>query len=143
MPVKQKRLTGIFQTVIIGCVKDLKYLQLFDAYGALLTDTQREMCGQYYLYDLSLSEIAEEKGVSKQSVSDTLKKSRELLDYYEDKLHHNELNQKFSLEVSLMMTRTHKALEEFKQKHPEFSKEVQAIADMVAVSEVIDLSEEK
>ena len=123
-------------------VKDLRYLQLFDAYGALLTDVQREICEQYYLYDLSLSEIAEEKGISKQSVSDTLKKSRELLDYYEDKLHHNEINRKYSLEVSLMMTRVTKALDAFTKRHPEFAEEIKAIADTVAVGEVVDLDEE-
>ena len=123
-------------------MKDLKYLQLFDTYGALLTDTQREMCEQYYIYDLSLSEIAEEKGVSKQSVSDTLKKSRELLDYYEDKLHHNEMNLSYSRAVSDMMTDVSRALDAFTKKHPEFREEIKKIADMVVVGEVIDLDEE-
>ena len=124
-------------------MKDLRYFQLFDTYGALLTDVQREMCEQYYLYDLSLSEIAEEKGVSKQSVSDTLKKSRELLDYYEEKLHHNEVNRKFSLEVSLMMTQLIKELEAFAKRHPEFAEEIKAIADTVEVGEAIDLDGEE
>ena len=52
-------------------MKDLKYVQLFDAYGALLTEHQRELCELYYMCDLSLTEIAGEKGISKQSVSDT------------------------------------------------------------------------
>ena len=52
-------------------MKDLKYLPLFDAYGALLTGHQREVCELYYMCDLSLTEIAEQKGISKQSVSDT------------------------------------------------------------------------
>ena len=123
-------------------MKDLRYSQLFDAYGALLTDSQREICEQYFLYDLSLSEIAEEKGVSKQSVSDTLKKSRELLDYYEEKLHHNEVNQKFSLEISLMMTQLVKELEAFAKRHPEFAAEIKAIADKVEAGEAIELDEE-
>ena len=53
-------------------MKDLKYLQLWDAYNPLLTVHQREVCELYYLCDLSLTEIAEQKGISKQSVSDTL-----------------------------------------------------------------------
>ena len=112
-------------------VKDLKYLQLFDAYGALLTDTQREMCGQYYLYDLSLSEIAEEKGVSKQSVSDTLKKSRELCEFYEEKLG-------FVARQRELVT----ALDAFAAEHSEFSDELKKISDMVEVGEVVDLDEE-
>ena len=123
-------------------MKDLKYLQLWDTYGPLLTDTQRELCELYYMCDLSLSEIAEEKGISKQAVSDTLKKSRELLDYYEEKLHHNAANQKYSLEVSLMMTRVTKALAVFEQNHPEFAEEIQSIADMVVVGDVYNLDEE-
>ena len=63
-------------------MKDLKYLQLWDAYNPLLTEHQREICELYYLCDLSLTEIAEQKGISKQSVSDTLAKSRALLDEY-------------------------------------------------------------
>ena len=119
-------------------MKDLKYLQLWDTYGPLLTDTQRELCELYYMCDLSLSEIAEEKGISKQAVSDTLKKSRELLDYYEDKLHHNEMNQEYSHAVSNMMTDVTRALCSLKQKYPELAEEIQSIADMVVVGEVIE-----
>ncbi len=118
-------------------MKDLKYLQLYDCYGALLTDNQREACELYYMCDLSLTEIAEQKGVSKQGISETLKKSRELLDFYEGKLHHNELLTKYSLEVSGMMTDVLKALEKFKSAHPQFSDEMDRIADMVSVGEVI------
>ena len=119
-------------------MKDLKYLQLWDTYGGLLTDTQRELCELYYICDLSLSEIAEQKGISKQAVSDTLKKSRELLDFYEEKLHHNELNREYSHAVSSMMTDVTRALEKFAEKHPEFSEEMQRISELVVVGEVID-----
>ena len=43
-------------------MKDLKYMPLFDAYGALLTEHQRDICELYYMCDLSLTEIAEQKG---------------------------------------------------------------------------------
>ena len=120
-------------------MKDLTYLQLWDAYGALLTDTQREICEKYYLYDLSLSEIAEEKGVSKQAVSDALKTSRELLDFYEGKLHFNAQNQAYSLEVSFMMTDVERALEQFKRQHPEYAREMNDIIAKVKVGELVDL----
>ncbi len=120
----------------------LRYLQLWDAYGPLLTDTQREICEKYYLYDLSLSEIAEEKGISKQAVSDALKKSRELLDFYEEKLHFNEQNQAYSLEVSRMMTRVTRALEAFGSDHPALRQEIDEIIAMVAVGETIGPDEE-
>ena len=116
-------------------VKDLGYLQLWDCYGGLLTDNQREICEEYYVLDLSLSEIAEERGVSKQSVSEVLKTSRELLDRYEEKLHHSEQNREYSLAVSLMMTRVTRALEAFKGEHPEFSSEMDEIIGMIAAPE--------
>ena len=119
-------------------MKDLRYLQPWDAYGALLTETQREICELYFLCDLSLSEIAEQKEISKQAVSDALKKSRELMDFYEETLHFNEMNQAYSLEVSDMMTRVERALEEFAAAHPEFSGEMKKIADLVFVGEKVD-----
>lgn len=112
-------------------MKDLKYLQLFDAYGPLLTEHQRELCELYYMCDLSLTEIAEQKGVSKQSVSDTLAKSRALLDAYEEKLHHNEINQRESLAVSAMLTRVLRALETFERIHPEYTEEIEKIVSLL------------
>ena len=91
-----------------------------------------------YSLDLSLSEIAEQKEISKQAVSDALKKSRELMDFYEETLHFNEMNQAYSLEVSDMMTRVERALEEFAAAHPEFSGEMKKIADLVFVGEKVD-----
>ena len=112
-------------------MKNLKYLQLFDAYGPLLTEHQRELCELYYMCDLSLTEIAEQKGVSKQSVSDTLAKSRALLDAYEEKLHHNEINQRESLAVSAMLTRVLRALETFERVHPEYTEEIEKIVSLL------------
>lgn len=112
-------------------MKDLKYLQLWDAYNPLLTVHQREVCELYYLCDLSLTEIAEQKGISKQSVSDTLAKSRALLDEYEEKLHCVRLNRESSLAVSQMLTRTLRALEELKAKHPELSAEIEQIISLM------------
>ena len=100
-------------------MKDLKYVQLFDAYGALLTEHQRELCELYYMCDLSLTEIAEEKGISKQSVSDTLAKSRQLLDEYEEKLRLG----KTLRELSQMKD----ALADLGRRHPEISDETEKI----------------
>ena len=65
---------------------DLDFLQLLDLYSPLLTATQREISDLYFNYDLSLAEIAEQKGVSRQSVSDCLQKCRKQLEQYEEKL---------------------------------------------------------
>ena len=65
---------------------DLHFLRLLDLYSPLLTATQREISDLYFNYDLSLGEIAEQKGVSRQSVSDCLQKCRKQLEKYEEKL---------------------------------------------------------
>ena len=65
---------------------DVHFLQLWDMYSPLLTATQREITDLYFNYDLSLGEIAEQKEVSRQSVSDCLQKCRKQLEKYEEKL---------------------------------------------------------
>lgn len=59
---------------------------LFDFYGKLLTDKQREMLAFYYEQDLSLGEIAEEFQISRQAVHDVIKRSEKILEQYEEKL---------------------------------------------------------
>ena len=72
-------------------IDDLSFLQLWDLYSPLLTPTQREITDLYFNYDLSLGEIAEQKNVSRQSVSDCLQKCRKQLESYEEKLHFRQL----------------------------------------------------
>ena len=71
-----------------GCAMkdDTHFMRLWDLYSPLLTDTQREITDLYFNFDLSLGEIAEQKGVSRQSVSDCLNKSRKQLEEYDKKL---------------------------------------------------------
>lgn len=59
---------------------------LFDFYGELLTDHRREIYGEYIQEDLSLSEIAQEHGVTRQSVFDLVKKCEKTLEEFEAKL---------------------------------------------------------
>ena len=66
---------------------DLTISRLLDVYGSLLTENKREVAELYFNFDLSLAEIAEEKGCSRQSISDTLAKVRRQLEEYEEKLH--------------------------------------------------------
>lgn len=66
--------------------KDLSLIRLFGIYGMLLTEHQRDLFNLYYECDLSLGEIAEIKGISRQSVNDGLKKAREFLVETENKL---------------------------------------------------------
>nr|WP_018250072.1 YlxM family DNA-binding protein [Orenia marismortui] len=60
--------------------------KLFSFYSSLLTERQQEFVRLYYHHDLSLGEIAEQQGISRQAVYDNLKRSEEALEEYESKL---------------------------------------------------------
>lgn len=59
---------------------------LFDFYGRLLTEKQYLVIELYYLNDLSLSEIGDEVGVTRQGVSDLIKRAEQNLKDYEKTL---------------------------------------------------------
>ena len=65
----------------------LEQALLFDFYGELLSERQKEVY-QFYVFDnLSLSEIAREVGMSRQGVHDLVRRSKAMLEEYEQKLH--------------------------------------------------------
>ena len=66
--------------------KNLRYSALLSIYGALLTEKQLSTMEYYYDEDLSLGEIAENTGISRQGVRDFIKRGEEMLDFYEEKL---------------------------------------------------------
>ncbi len=66
--------------------KNMRYSLLLDFYGELLPSAQREMMELYYNEDLSLSEIAEQVGITRQGVRDSVRRAEELLSDYEAKL---------------------------------------------------------
>ena len=59
---------------------------LFDTYGAMLTDKQRDCFDMRYNQDLSLGEIADEMGVSRQAVNDNLTRTEALLRRMEENI---------------------------------------------------------
>lgn len=64
----------------------LKMSLLFDTYGALLTDKQQTCFDLYYHQDLSLAEIAEEEGISRQGVHDSIARAEAALLHFEQTL---------------------------------------------------------
>lgn len=60
---------------------------LFDFYGDLLTDRQKEFFDLYYNEDLSLAEIAENYGISRQGVRDVIVRAEAAMTEVEDKTH--------------------------------------------------------
>ena len=66
--------------------KNLKQVCLLDFYGNVLSDRKQEALSMYYNDDMSLAEIAEEMGISRQGVRDLIKKGEEELEMLEEKL---------------------------------------------------------
>ena len=67
--------------------KRVRFGNLYDIYGGLLTAKQQEIMQQYFCEDLSLGEIAETEGTSRQAVYDMLKRVEATLEKYEEQLH--------------------------------------------------------
>lgn len=64
--------------------KDLFVAALLDVYGAFLSEKQREIMWHYYNDDLSLAEIAENEGTTRQAVSDIIRRGEIMLKKYEN-----------------------------------------------------------
>ena len=81
---------------------------LYDFYGELLTENQKKVYEDVVLNDYSLTEVAEEKGISRQGVHDQLKRTNKVLQGYEEKLH---LVEKF-LHIKDKVHQIHKVVEQ-------------------------------
>lgn len=66
--------------------KSIEISLLFDFYGELLSEKKREAASLYFNEDLSLSEIAQHMGITRQGVSDLIRRSESELYSFEDKL---------------------------------------------------------
>ena len=66
--------------------KDLSISVLLDIYGDMLTEKQKEVIELYYNEDLSLGEISELSGITRQGVRDSIKRGEAFLQEMEDKL---------------------------------------------------------
>jgi len=96
------------------------FIGLWDVYGGLLTDVRKEITDMYFNLDLTVSEIAKEKGISRQAVSDCLKGCKKQLEGYEEKLH-----------ILKKLTDTAKWAESFKASHGEFAADIQRLEDIL------------
>ena len=59
--------------------KNMEIIWLFDFYGDMLTDKQRQVVELYYEEDLSLAEIAENQNITRQGVRDSIKRAECIL----------------------------------------------------------------
>ena len=108
--------------------KNLTLIMLFDIYGELLTEAQKTMFDLYYNDDLSLAEIAENTGISRQGARDSIKRAEETLLSYEQKLHLAEKIdgiQKKTTEALLL-------LDKHKGKHPTAAEDLDRVGTLLS-----------
>lgn len=97
--------------------KDLRLVPLFDLYGELLSESQKNMFDLYYNDDLSLAEIAEHTGITRQGVRDSIKRAEEFLLATEKKLGFAEKNQ----QINRITSETEEKITALKVTHPELA----------------------
>ena len=74
----------ISQVIVVERI--VKRTLLYDFYGELLTEHQKQIYEDVVFNDLTISEVAKEQGTSRQSVHDMVKRCDKLLEEYEQKL---------------------------------------------------------
>ena len=121
-------LTTSFLSVMIAKVikmdEILKQSLLYDFYGELLTEHQKEIYEQFIVEDLSLSEIAKDAGISRQGVHDLVKRCDKILEEYEAKLH---LVEKF-LSIKEKVHQINELLEDAKTDESQLIQDIRKIS---------------
>lgn len=97
---------------------------LLDFYGVLLGEKQREAVDLYYNEDLSLSEIAEHSGISRQGVRDQIKHGETQLLELESKLKLAEKHDTLSMKIEELVAAAESGNREKAEKTAEFIKEL-------------------
>ncbi len=64
----------------------VQFGQLFEIYGGLLSNDRQSICLDYFSYNMTLAEIAEQRNISRQAVLDAVKKSCKKLQAFENEL---------------------------------------------------------
>ncbi len=106
----------------------LEQAYLYDFYGELLNEHQRQIYEDFVFNDLSLGEIANEEGISRQGVADMIKRCNNKLAGYEKKLH---LVEKF-VSVKNDVSRIHELTASFGTAHEEsIIKEIEKISNQI------------
>ena len=105
----------------------VSFIKLLDVYSGLLTATQQEITDMYFNLDLTVSEIAAEKNITRQAVSECLKGCKSQLEEYEEKLHFLKRLEDISLQHSTKLKEAGKWAEDFKSAHPDFSNEADGL----------------
>jgi hypothetical protein len=109
----------------------LQFMRLWDLYNPLLTPTQQEITNLYFNLDLTISEIAESKGITRQGVSECLNTCKKQLEEYEQKLGHAKLISAGDLRLSFLMTDVAAWADKFLQLHPEYTRDIASLSGIL------------
>ena len=82
--------------------KNIEMVMLYEIYGKLLTVKQQSIFEEYYLYNLSLREIAENKKISYQAVRDSIKSSEIMLKNFENTIGMKEMVKKVEKALEIL-----------------------------------------
>lgn len=94
-------------------IKEVVYInELLEFYGVLLTKKQQDIMRDYYIYNLSFSEISFDHKISKAAVSDAIEKSIKKLEFYENNLQYHQIFKKFKGEADEKTLKIIEKLEE-------------------------------
>lgn len=110
----------------------LQLTLLYDFYGELLTEKQKQVYEMHYQNDLSLTEIGEELSISRQAVRDQLKRTERILQGYEEKL---QLISRFQAQKKAVQEMKH-IMEGMEKKNPDAAM-IKAISKMKKIAEEI------
>lgn len=116
------------------------FMRLWDIYNGILTPTQREFTDLYFNFDLTVSEIATEKGVTRQAVSECLQICKKQLEELESRLGFAKNTDKISSEISLMVTKINNWAENFKLAHPESEKDIARLLEILNTNRSDEIS---
>ena len=97
--------------------KDFEMGYLLDFYGEVLTEKQREMLRQYYNDDLSLSEIGENFGITRQGARDAIKHGEAALDELEAKLGNARRHTRMQADLDRLRCSSRSSLLQFRLLH--------------------------
>ena len=117
----------------------LEFMRLWDVYSGLLTPTQREMTDMYFNLDLTVSEIAEQKGISRQAVSECLAGCKRQLEEYEGALHFSKTLIEGDLRLSLVLTKAGRWADEFSALHPEYAADIAKLREILGGDYIKDI----
>ena len=109
----------------------MRFMRLWDIYNGLLTPTQQEITDMYFNLDLTVSEIADEKGITRQAVSECLKTCKKQFEEYESKLHFSKSLTEVCLQTSYLLTDANRWAEKFCSAHPEFIGEIDGLLEIL------------